>query len=408
MNCQTVLLLFLFLVIGSAKPGLAGNGEFYPDRPGEWQHKTVFGAAPSFGLTSKQLSPFIDEMNLIASIVSAAKVFSPPLGFQARARSELFDIDCQNRSCAGQPARGRLEVVLYYFMEDDGKPAWGGEANSSFELRINDPFHPFGRRYSLWYDGLWLPDEREIFFSPQETGRIAGFPLYDNNLLVFTGKGHPAWIPVSREQYLTALIALRQGDLEKSEKNVAKLQNNSAYRSWSADRPERLKRYEAAYQQMKKINPVEAEKLREKVQQLEDEMEAQLNTGGESSGKDANKGLEILRNNITKMKKELVLMTSSERAAPAWILPHADALGSGLVPAHSSGGRLLVTANPDLFIGSRPATDIQMVSVLFDFSGLSNSHIGYKRLEESLYGIDWNRIATFVKMKAKYSNHKAY
>ncbi|MDD2539783.1 MAG: hypothetical protein PHH28_01915 [Desulfuromonadaceae bacterium] len=390
-----LLLLVALMAIGQSSLSWADDTGYFPDKQGEWQYRPASGYGTSYGLTTKQTRSFNDRLNAIERIVGEAGVFNPPLGFQARARSEIFEAGCAESSCKGKPVRGRLTVILYYFVEHDGEAAWGGEANTSFELRTNDRLHVFGRRYSLSYEGLRLPDGREIFFSPQETARVAGFPVYDGNLLIFTSKAREVWIPLTREQYLKALISLRQQELSKAEEDSAKLKSSDPYRDWLSKRPQRLKDNERAYQRLKKIDPVRAEKLRATLQQTEDEMGTRLKNSVPVSAS-SEIGFEFFKERIETLKNELAAMTPTERKTQARIINDHN-LGSGLVAAQSSEGRLLVTLNPDYFDSSRPATDIQLVSVLFDFEGPSTTHIGNKRLSEALFGIDWTRIAVIAR-----------
>jgi hypothetical protein len=381
-------------VVAAGMVSARGMGQHFPDRPGQWEYRAISEPGKEFGLSVEQNRTFTAKVNSIASIVRETSVFNPPLGFQARARADYFTVDCLYHPCAGQPARAALSVILYYFVEANGKVAWGGEANTSFEMRLNDPPHFFGRRYSLWYEGLRLSDGREICFEPHETGRVAGAPVYDGNLIVIATRGRPAWVPVTRGDYLTALIALRQEDLRKAEAGVAKLQARDAYDQWLADRPKRLEAAEAMYQQLKKTDPAKAEQMRVKMEQMEAEIGARLKASRLApAGPD--KALEYLRTATTALQRERARMTPAERDSPAWLRRSSD-LGSGLAPARDPAARPLVAVNPGVLDRARPATDIQLVTVLFAFGGFSESHIGYRRLLEAQKGIDWKRIAALV------------
>ena len=387
------LATFLSAVVLSAG-FLHADEKDYPDQPGEWKYTSSRNDAGMFGLTPEQNRKFMEKVDGLAAVLRETRVFNPPLGFQARARGEYFTDHCSGRSCVGKPVQARLSVIFYYFVEGaKGQPAWGGEVNTSAELLLNDPLHVLSSNFSLWSGGLWLPDGREISLEPHETGQLAGFPLYalgNDVLLVMTGKGRSCWVPVTRGQYLGALLADRAATRDQAA--AARKTAKDPYQEWLSDRPARLKRCEDAYQQAKKIDPVKAEALRAQFQKMEAGMEAGLKA---SSGSLQQEGPDSSETMYEELRSELAGMTPEVSAQPAWYRKPEDS-GSGLVPPGTSQAERLVALNPVYFLRSRPATDLQLISVRFYFGATSTQNIGNQKLQEFLTTADWKRIATFL------------
>jgi hypothetical protein len=382
---------FMIAVLALSACFLRADDKSFPDLPGEWKYAPNRDYASLFGLTLGQNRTFMGKLDSLAAVLRATNVFNPPRGFQARARGGYFTIHCEGSSCIGKPVQARLEVIFYYFVEGaKGQPTWGGEVNTSAELRINDPLHVLSSKYSLWSGGLWLPDGREISLEPQETGQVAGFPLYDSDLVVFTRKGIPCWTPVTRSQFLGALLADREATTNKQSAELKGAKD--PYQAWLSERPARLKNYEDAYQQSKKIDPVKAEDLRAQFKKMEAEMEAGLKAKSAVVKPEANDPYRAVGEGL---RAELAGMTPKESASPAWYI-NPDDSGSGLVPPNTPHAQRLVTLNPGYFLRSRPSTDIQLISIRLYFEGLSQQNIGNQKLQEFLTTADWKRVAAFL------------
>ena len=83
------------------------------------------------------------------------------------------------------------------------------EINSAAELHVNSLSHAMHDSRG-GQTGLSLPDGRNICALPRETDSRGVFPLYNKNRTVITRPGHSAWVPVTRAQDLTMLIAQRE------------------------------------------------------------------------------------------------------------------------------------------------------------------------------------------------------
>jgi len=343
---------------------LLGQSVYFPDRPGHWDQ--TIGAPAGSPITA------------IAGILRDTKVFHPPLGFEARLK--------QNGA--------RLDLMFYYFVAGaKGAPAWGGEANTMAEFEWNDLSATLGQDYDLWAEGLPLPDGRRISILPRQTAEFGGFPLYDNRRLIVTRSKRPWWTPVTRQQYLLALIARRE---EQANETPAV---RDPYTEWASHRQERRTQREAAYAALKQRSPEQAEQFRQKAEQMEAEIGSKLQAARTAQAGAAT--VNPMRQQAAALRQELAGLSPSARAGQAYWGGMNDTL-SGLVAEGSPNSRPLVAVNPGFFDGSLPRGAMQILTVYFAWADPSRegpaaaTHIGDRRLYEFLREADWKRLAAVL------------
>jgi hypothetical protein len=365
---------------------------YFPNKPGEWQYVPQREDVREVGLGPAAARALIDKMEGIMAVLAEPAVFHPPIGFQARARTDYRGRICRSGEdlCSEGPASVYQAITFYYFMaQDDGKAHWGGEANSSAVLHINDTGHLYDlapQREAL------LPDGRSIAALPAETGRFYGFPQYKRSRLILPRPGVPIWVPVSREQYLEALIRARDHEIAKLRSDQASVVD--PYATWVAERAERAQSAEETYQALKKMDPVKAEEFRRMNEQMEAGIEAQLQAVRMPA--DDLGMLRTFETTTARLRDELASMSPRERASQGlWMKPEDDdLLGSGLVPAGTPGAVELVALNPKLVDRTRPPEEIQLITVETNFDG---SRVSNARLQEFLETVDWRRVASFLR-----------
>jgi hypothetical protein len=295
-------------------------------------------------LTAAQAKTFLAKIDGVASIVQAAQVFNPPLGFTAN--DVTADLCCAHPcetlgTCKTLPAQGRLWVHFHYYAGfGGGKPATHEELRAEAEFYFNNPYNVFNGNLRVS-----LPDGHKLAWEPVPWREVGGVTLYHNQsrspLYVFlTGGARPLWVPVTREQYLEALIREREADVAKSEKGA----------------PPGAK---AALAKMRAL--------------MVDSLRAQLDG-----------------------------MSAEERASQAWVAAPNDL--NPLVPAGTNEARGVVAFNPEYLDPNRPRTDIQFIVVRLEGIPLEGvkprieycGDIGDMRLWEFVNQVDWQRIADAV------------
>jgi hypothetical protein len=391
-----VMALALCLSVVTLTAGLQGGepqSHFYPNRVGSFQDKDLtFDILTYFGrdlnVPLDEVRRFRPKVQAIYDIVRKHAVFNPPTGFEARAGRQWRGWERP----AGAPLQGDVSVVFYYFINVDGKPSWGGEANTSVSLRIN-PSEPMP-----WNPFIIDPDGTKVWNERPVTSRVKGVPVYDEDTIFLCEVGPAPWIPATREQYLTTWLHVRAAEIQKMEADIARLADADPYAKWLAERPTRLQNQEEVYQRIKKTNLDQAEALRAQMQKMEAEMEARLKKMDVKPTADTAKSLQMLRDGEAAARRRLEALTPEQRKMPAFYQRDEWALGDGLVRARTSESHALVVVNPALYDRTRPASDIHLIVVQFvDFRGLPADHIGRVRLLTLRDTMDWPAVSAVMK-----------
>lgn len=389
--------LIALLFIGFASTGLAAD-VFYPDMPGAWALKTEWRWLPKDIRTSPaDTQAFTRKVERLAELIHQTPLFSPPRGFQARANARFFEdaYACNDKRCPSKALQAEMNVIFYYFVNSGGKPIWGGEANTDATISINCLERTAGINYHC--GGLSLPDGRYILFAPVKTGELGGFPLYHEHLIITRSK-RPYWIPVTREQYLQALILATQVGIAKSQKQIADA--GDPYEKFLKEKGQREQNYEQIYQDARKLYPDRAEALRTQLLLAE--------AAAEKGSRQASEMLAKIRQtddpmqlHLANLQAELAAMSPDERASQAWFHRNADAqIGSDLVPAGQEEAKPLIAYNPEFFDPALPPTAWQIMTVRFSWALHEHSatirHVGFARLHQFAYDTDWSRTAPFL------------
>ncbi len=378
---------------------------FCPDKPGEWKQTVEPDVPREYAVAPAQSAAFDKRLGTLLGVLHRAPVFQPPLGFQPRARARWFEPEpCRARPafCRTQLVQAQAVVTLYYFVADEhGQPSWGGEANTAAEIWVNSPEASFvsaGTYDVMGAPWLLLPDGRHVEFMPRKTQDLAGFPLYDDQLLVLTRSSRPYWIPVTRAEYLQALVRHTEGELARDEARLGT--PTDPYQQFLSKREERRSAREKTYQAIKASSPARAEEFLRTSLKMEADIEAGLKARAPSTAMIGDPR-QLERDLIASLRATLADMPPAERQAQAWIRFRAPQEGEyyrPLVPAGTAEASPLVAFNPAFFDRSLPRTDWQLLTVrlLSDGRYRSPSFIGGIRLRQLVESADWPAVAALL------------
>ncbi len=380
----------------------AQSGSF-ENKPGTWGQEIQPQVYSQYALTSAEAKAFGQRMEALAGVVREASVFNPPLGFQPRFRARTWLPDqCSQpaANCRERVVPAQIGLTIYYFVEgENGEAVWGGENSTGAGIWVNDPRATFnGTDYDVFgAPHLLLSDGRHVCFEPKKTAEVGGFPLYDDALLIITKNARPYWVPVTRKQYLDALIRFHEAELARNTERLGK-RAADPYQAWVSKADERRKAREQAYERLKKIDPAKAEEFRRKAEVMESEMAANLKKSGVGSADPD--PLRFQRDIVSALRRELDAMKPAEQESQAWYArpgdKQEDLYRSGLAPAVTGQGKALVALNPDFFDRTRSRGDWQLITVHFAWRGYSPGFIGARRLREACHTIDWRRVASLL------------
>ncbi len=224
-----------------------------------------------------------------------------------------------------------FELTFAAYIKEDGRRLTLSGASITFS--INNPADVFGMSV---VDGIYI--------KPVEIGYFHGFPKFSASryeTVVLTKLDAPLFVPVTREEYLKAMIARAMKDYPESEKLTdAKISKD-------------IEEMERVYRQLLEVDKVAAEEVKKGMEEMKKE----------------------LKNMVTKdedyypalLKKELDNMPEQERRLPAYYSLSAidnRISVSGLVRVNENNNAdTLVKVNPVLEKILGPAKETRLLTI---------------------------------------------
>jgi len=310
---------------------LKGDHYFMPFTKGEW--------------TTRISSPFKNEMERIKEIISSWSGVNPPKGFKV----DFYGDD------------KRLEITFAAYVKEDGERCVRTGADIS--IYINTPSEMFSIEV---VDGIYI--------KPEKSGDFHGFQKISSKgfeSVVITKEKMPLYMPVTREEYLKAMIvkadkeypASERLDRSQVEKQVAEM--------------------EVAYRKLLEVDKTAAEEVRKGIDEIRKEVKAM-------SHDTADDYPSILR-------RELEHLSTKEKALPAFIsTAAAEMYGSaaGLVPENMNQmADQLVKVNPEIEkLCSNNTVNMLILHMRYE-AGEDGFHLADKKIRELLGNADiWKLI----------------
>ncbi len=430
------IIVQVVLIAGCLVGGLAAQTRYLPDKVGKWTLRPPDYSAgkDQYGLSPVEKSRFEAKIGALISTIQQCKVFNPPMGIEPQVIAQYYakpfpadDPDlCENQPCVRHPPGFYFYILVWYDLLTEPKDRFGhldyraplvvGLVNETAQevwVAVNNLTRTLGDL--PWAAPRRLPDGRQIRYMPRETAaRVGGVPVYENHLgghLVLTKRDRAPWMPVTREQFVLALIRERERLMAHQADEMKPRPAppcDKDYKDWMSGGEERRQTTESAYQTLKKTDPAAAEEFRARMEKLEADNPGWLKQGiancEELRKKIAQRAAEPVAPDriLESLRGELARMAPAERASPAWYDSLAEGPdASGLVAPHAPRAVELVTTNPDFFDRSRPRTDFQVISVDIEYgptvgadhANLSQDELPDWRMYEFLTTTDWQRVA---------------
>jgi hypothetical protein len=360
------------------------------ERPGTWKLTDYLRVRPQdaygLGLTAGQRAALAAKMDTLVSILRPMPVFNPPIGVWVDAITRYSPLQCEHHDCKVDPPEAEVWIRFVDILDGgNGRPARDDAIASEAYIQFNslgwgiggDPF-----------EGPEMSDGRRILFRPEEASRIGALTTYyyhglSHLVLAVAKPGRAVWVPVTREQFISALIRVEERAVEKEnaedQENAARWaeEKKRILESGNKDAIEALRKAEAAN-----------EALKAKLARQEGPQAAQS-------------GHMVV---LEPLRAELARLSPAERASPAWYKFDGEKWKeSGLVAPNTPNSRQLVTANPEYFDRSLPRTAIQVITVVLecefpvDWMHLEGeNHVSPRRAYEFLTTADWARVAKLI------------
>lgn len=254
----------------------------------------------------------------IFNFLQSATVVSKPQGYEVEAYSN------------GENQFGETYFIPYIL--EEGETARAG-TGSSLKIFLNDIM-------VLWQPiDVNIPD---IYFAPVKVGEFMSYPVYEQGgvekTIIYKGAA-PLFLPVSRGEYLTALI---KSEEEKQKKNG--VPKSSAEMSAEIER---------TYKELLKTDKAAAEEFKKQIEGFENDLA------------DSNATEDL----AASYRKELARFSPSEREKQAYYAVYAaEKYGnfSGLVP-ESEAGNAAALVKPNDKVFPKSSIDIQVMVVSWNF-----------------------------------------
>ncbi len=162
--------------------------------------------------------------------------------------------------------------------------------------------------------------------------------------VLFTRGGESPTIPVTREEYLRAMILVFEGKDQAKLKETMPSLMKTQYQRWLEDAPARKKRNEEILAGVAQGDPSQVAKVRADLEKVEREGEATF----KKTDAEERETLAQARANLTvpgdKLRAQIAAMSPLERAAPAFLYGNQE-----LHPAGTPGAMAVVRRNPAFY-----------------------------------------------------------
>lgn len=174
----------------------AGEFTFLHDHPGK------FSATVSSNATLKKSDAAVFSRNLerLRDILAKQPVFTSPQGVEIKGYFRPND-EQPKTDKVPIPGFGYLRFHFYHRAPKTGKPVSICCTTDELHVAVNDP----GVGFEL-LGGATFPTR--AMYEPERVGALAGFPIYrtrgGTETIILNRSNKPIWIPVTREEFITA------------------------------------------------------------------------------------------------------------------------------------------------------------------------------------------------------------
>jgi hypothetical protein len=205
--------------------------------------------------------------------------------------------------------------------------------------------------------------------------------------VLFAPAGQSPTLPVTREEYLRAMIFTLEGKDQAKVKDAAAVWSKTPYERWMSEAPERRKRNEELYVIVGKTDPARAAKMRADMEKAEQAETETLKRGDAYERAQVTKNLAALTAVGDKYRAQIAAMTAQERTAPAFIAE------PDLVPAGTPNANAVVKKNPAFYRTTGSPLQPRLILV-----HMPSAYPEYRVQQQQLYEqLDWAAIKKMVK-----------
>ena len=236
-------------------------------------------------------------------------------------------------------------------------------------------------------DGLYTERVR----TPALFGATATFGQFQQEnteglFVLFTTGGQSPTLPVTREEYLRAMIFTLEGKDQEKVKAAAVIVSKTPYERWVEEAPARKKRNEELYAIVAQSNPAQAAKMRAEMEKAELAETEKLRKSDAYERGQLNRNMAALTALGDTYRAQITAMTPAERSAPAFLV------GDDLVPAGTPNAHAIVRRNPSFYRAGGSPLEPRAILVR-----MPNAYEEFRPQQAALYKqLDWAAIKRMV------------
>lgn len=237
-------------------------------------------------------------------------------------------------------------------------------------------------------DGLYFERVRtETLFGSTATYGHFEEENTEGLFVLFTRGGKSPTIPVTREEFLRAMIFTLEGKDQAKLKAAAGSTLKTQYQQWLEDAPARKKRHEEMLAGVAQVDPSQVAKLRADLEKADRDAEATFKKTEVHEREDLNR----TRANLTlpgdKLRAQIAAMSPQERASPAFVFGNQE-----LQPAGTPNTMAVVRADPAFY--RAPGSPFDPRAILIE---MPNTYKELKDQHWQLYRqLDWAALKGLV------------
>lgn len=406
------IVLVLLLCPQPSSADSCGDFVYRPDDPGKVKVSVTKGGYEKYyRMTKAEDTAFTNNLKRIRDIVLEQPYLKPPKGVELRGwlRNWHSPFCPPDGPCRDVPINGQGILFFHFLFEGkDGKTVPIIVTDVELDFWINDIEQALGKFISSG-DGNKDSRGRKLMVLPPRLGELNGAHYFRDGrtgIIVVSRGDRPWWEPVSREEYLKAMIRGIEKEIAKMGP-VSSTPSTDLYRKWMSDRPQRDKNAQEVFRGLKKSNPAAAEKIMEQARKMEAQMTEQFRQESEREAAQGPRQVTLagVDDRLQLHRKTLETLTPAERAAPAYYLNNGNPLTPQLAPPESTEGQPIVVINPDYFDKKLPRTAIQLIAVRYWGEWVVNpdwknscdgQHPAYLLMHEVVTKTDWGKIKAFL------------
>lgn len=333
-------------------------GEWFPWRGAYYVDATYI--VRELGLSAEEVKTWDSQLRAVVDFLRRTPVLGAPSGFSPSSSASIRKFwDGPGAASGRAPLVGGLLIGAWIpdqiVTGADGGRKIDGETRFLM-IDFND--------IPLGHGEAWMEDEQGRFFplphlpSPFPGGQIVGYEL----LVTRPGKS-PAYVPVSQERVLRALLETGREAEQLVESSLEGNREQLALYLSAENEAARREEIERTTQGYIERNRMEPEAARQRAEAIDERYIEQLR---EAAYPPPDAPVYDAVNRAKVLRAQLDAMTAAERQAPAWISVAGGTLYEGfeLRAPNAPGSAPVMQINPEFFDRTLPRTTIQALNVI--------------------------------------------